>query len=39
MSVLRPAMTAELPFTAIRDAIYAQLMLGEPLENLFATLD
>lgn len=32
-------MMGDLPYTGIRDAIYAHPTLAEPLENLFATLD
>ena len=39
MSVLQTAMMGDLPFTAIRDGIYAHPTLAESLQNLFATLD
>lgn len=39
MSVLQTAMMGDLPYTAIRDGIYAHPTLAESLQNLFATLD
>lgn len=38
MSVLQTAMMGDLPYTAIRDAVYAHPTMAEPLENLFAGL-
>ncbi|MBT8488931.1 MAG: mercuric reductase [Gemmatimonadetes bacterium] len=38
MSVLQTAMMGDLPYTAIRDAVYAHPTMAEPLENLFARL-
>ncbi len=31
-------MMGDLPYTAIRDAVYAHPTMAEPLENLFAGL-
>lgn len=39
MSVLQTAMMGDLPYTAIRDGIYAHPTLAESLQNLFAALD
>ncbi len=39
MSVLQTAMMGGLPYTAIRDGIFAHPTLAESLNNLFATLD
>ncbi len=39
MSVLHTAMMGDLPYTAIRDGIYAHPTLAESLQNLFAALD
>lgn len=39
LSVLQTAMMGDLPYTAIRDAVYAHPTMAEPLENLFARLD
>jgi pyruvate/2-oxoglutarate dehydrogenase complex dihydrolipoamide dehydrogenase (E3) component len=39
MSMIQIAMTAKLPYTVLRDAIYAHPTLAESLNNLFATLD
>jgi pyruvate/2-oxoglutarate dehydrogenase complex dihydrolipoamide dehydrogenase (E3) component len=36
MAVLQMAMTAELPYTALRDGIFAHPTLAEALNNLFA---
>lgn len=38
MSVLEVAMMGKLPYTALRDAIFAHPTLAESLNNLFATL-
>ncbi|MDX1648191.1 MAG: FAD-dependent oxidoreductase, partial [Longimicrobiales bacterium] len=38
MSVLQTAMMGGLPYTAIRDGIYAHPTLAESLQNLFATV-
>ena len=39
MSVLQMAMMGGLPYTALRDAIFAHPTLAESLNNLFTTLD
>ena len=39
MSLLEIAMLGKLPYTALRDAIFAHPTLAEALNNLFATLD
>ncbi len=39
LSVLQTAMMGDLPYTAIRDAVYAHPTMAEPLENLFAQID
>ena len=39
MSVLQMAMMGNVPFTAIRDGIFAHPTLAESLNNLFAGLD
>jgi len=39
MSLLEVAMMGKLPYTALRDAIFAHPTLAEALNNLFATLD
>jgi pyruvate/2-oxoglutarate dehydrogenase complex dihydrolipoamide dehydrogenase (E3) component len=39
MSTLQMAMMGDLPFTAIRDGIFAHPTLAESLNNLFMTLD
>jgi pyruvate/2-oxoglutarate dehydrogenase complex dihydrolipoamide dehydrogenase (E3) component len=39
MSVLQVAMMGDLPYTAIRDGIFAHPTLAESLNNLFMTLD
>ena len=39
MSLLQVAMMGKLPYTAIRDGIFAHPTLAESLNNLFATLD
>jgi pyruvate/2-oxoglutarate dehydrogenase complex dihydrolipoamide dehydrogenase (E3) component len=39
MSVLQTAMMGDLPYTALRDAVYAHPTLAESVENLFGTLD
>ena len=39
MTVLQMAMTGGLPYTALRDAIFAHPTLAESLNNLFTTLD
>ena len=39
LSVVQTAMMGDLPYTALRDAVYAHPTMAEPLENLFASLD
>jgi pyruvate/2-oxoglutarate dehydrogenase complex dihydrolipoamide dehydrogenase (E3) component len=39
MSALQVAMMGDLPYTAIRDAVFAHPTLSESLNNLFMTLD
>lgn len=39
LSVVQTAMMGDLPYTALRDAVYAHPTMAEPLENLFARLD
>jgi pyruvate/2-oxoglutarate dehydrogenase complex dihydrolipoamide dehydrogenase (E3) component len=39
MSVLQMAMMGKVPYTAIRDGVFAHPTLTESLNNLFATLD
>jgi pyruvate/2-oxoglutarate dehydrogenase complex dihydrolipoamide dehydrogenase (E3) component len=39
MSVVQVAMMGELPFTAIKDGVFAHPTLAESLNNLFMTLD
>ena len=39
MAVLQTAMMGNLPYTAIRDGVFAHPTLAESLNNLFATLD
>jgi pyruvate/2-oxoglutarate dehydrogenase complex dihydrolipoamide dehydrogenase (E3) component len=39
MSVLQVAMMGDLPYTAIRDGVFAHPTLAESLNNLFMTLD
>jgi hypothetical protein len=39
MSMMQIAMMGELPFTALRDAIFAHPTLAESLNNLFAKLE
>ena len=39
MAVLQMAMIGGLPYTALRDAIFAHPTLAESLNNLFATLE
>jgi len=39
MAVLQMAMMGQVPYTAIRDAVFAHPTLAESLNNLFATLD
>ncbi|MDZ7705371.1 MAG: mercuric reductase [Trueperaceae bacterium] len=39
MSVVQVAMMANLPYTALRDGVFAHPTLTESLNNLFATLD
>jgi hypothetical protein len=38
MSMLEIAMFGKLPYTVLRDAIFAHPTLAESLNNLFATL-
>ena len=38
MSMLQIAMMGKLPYTALRDAVFAHPTLAESLNNLFATL-
>ncbi len=39
MAILQVAMMGQLPYTALRDGIFAHPTLAESLNNLFATLD
>ncbi len=39
MSVLEVAMMGKLPYTALRDGIFAHPTLAESLNNLFAAMD
>jgi pyruvate/2-oxoglutarate dehydrogenase complex dihydrolipoamide dehydrogenase (E3) component len=39
MSMLEVAMIGHVPYTALRDAVFAHPTLAESLNNLFATLD
>ena len=39
MAMLEIAMLGRLPYTALRDAVFAHPTLAESLNNLFATLD
>jgi hypothetical protein len=39
MAMLEIAMMGKLPYTALRDAIFAHPTLAESLNNLFGTLD
>ena len=39
MSVLQVAMMGELPYTAIRDGIFAHPTLAELLKDLFMSMD
>jgi len=39
MSMLQIAMMGKLPYTALRDAVFAHPALAEALNNLFSTLD
>jgi len=39
MSALEIAMTGKLPYTALRDGIFAHPTLAESLNNLFTTMD
>ena len=39
MSMIQIAMTGRLPYTALRDAIFAHPTLAESLNTLFATID
>ena len=39
MSVIEVAMMGQLPYTAIRDAIFAHPTLAESLNDLFVTVD
>jgi pyruvate/2-oxoglutarate dehydrogenase complex dihydrolipoamide dehydrogenase (E3) component len=39
MSILEVAMMGKLPYTALRDAVFAHPTLAESLNNLFSTLD
>jgi pyruvate/2-oxoglutarate dehydrogenase complex dihydrolipoamide dehydrogenase (E3) component len=38
MSMVEIAMMGDLPYTALRDAIFTHPLLAEALNNLFATL-
>ena len=38
MSMLQIAMMGELPYTALRDGVFAHPTLAESLNNLFATI-
>ncbi len=39
MAILQVAMMGQLPYTALRDGIFAHPTLAESLNNLFAMLD
>ncbi len=39
MAVLQMAMTGKVPYTVLRDAVFAHPTLAESLNNLFSTLD
>ncbi len=39
MSVLQMAMMGQVPYTAIRDGVFAHPTLAESLNNLFGVLD
>jgi hypothetical protein len=39
VSVLQMAIMGDLPYTAVRDGIFAHPTLSESLNNLFMTLD
>ena len=39
MSILEVAMMGRLPYTALRDGVFAHPTLAESLNNLFAELD
>ena len=39
MSMLQLAMMGDLPYTALRDGVFAHPTLAESLNNLFATVD
>jgi pyruvate/2-oxoglutarate dehydrogenase complex dihydrolipoamide dehydrogenase (E3) component len=39
MSILQMAMMGSIPYTAIRDTVFAHPTLAESLNNLFATMD
>jgi pyruvate/2-oxoglutarate dehydrogenase complex dihydrolipoamide dehydrogenase (E3) component len=39
MSVLQVAMMGDLPYTALRDGVFAHPTLAESLNNLFMALD
>jgi pyruvate/2-oxoglutarate dehydrogenase complex dihydrolipoamide dehydrogenase (E3) component len=39
MAILEVAMLGKLPYTALRDAVFAHPTLAESLNNLFSTLD
>jgi pyruvate/2-oxoglutarate dehydrogenase complex dihydrolipoamide dehydrogenase (E3) component len=39
MTILQIAMMGKLPYTALRDAIFAHPTLAEGLNSLFSTLD
>jgi pyruvate/2-oxoglutarate dehydrogenase complex dihydrolipoamide dehydrogenase (E3) component len=39
MAIIQVAMLGKLPYTALRDAVFAHPTLAESLNNLFATID
>ena len=39
MAMMHIAMTAKVPYTALRDGVFAHPTLAESLNNLFATID
>jgi pyruvate/2-oxoglutarate dehydrogenase complex dihydrolipoamide dehydrogenase (E3) component len=39
MAVLQMAMMGKVPYTVLRDAVFAHPTLAESLNNLFSTLD
>jgi hypothetical protein len=39
MAALEVAILGRLPYTALRDAVFAHPTLAESLNNLFATID